>query len=212
MLPPLLAAAAACATLGTFQSARPIDRHTVEVGVEASGLRTSTPANGRESTTPASLSVRYAVDDRTELGVRAGFTAPELAVKRLLTSPDARNAVSFAPTVGVFPTDLHGIPMIVAQGTLPLLIGLETGRALEWVVAPKLAWTYGHHRELRAWGALVSAGVGTGCSIRLLRGVHVMPDLVVLVPLAYAGTGIAGLGGGWVAQAGVGARFGGERR
>ncbi|MEQ1502732.1 MAG: hypothetical protein ABMB14_10910, partial [Myxococcota bacterium] len=149
----LLSSLLGCATVGTFQSARPIDAGTVQVGLESSLVSSRTPDSGHESTTPIALALRYGLDPRTQIGVRVGAVAPEVAVtRRLIGDGDDDLAVSIAPSLGGWRVATHGIPMVFVYGQLPLLIGVPTGRGSELVFGPTASFEWGHHLALPVWG------------------------------------------------------------
>jgi hypothetical protein len=209
----MLLLAAACATLGTYQPARPIDAGTVQVGLEGASLSTHTPASGVESTSPIGVSVRYGLDPRTQIGLRAGMVAPEVTVlRRVVGAGDDDLAVSLAPGLGVWRVGTHDIPMVVAEGRLAVPIGVPTGRGSEVVGAPLAQVLWGHHLELPVWGAVVNVGGSVGWSIRVSRGVRAFPELSASWPMLWGGTDRAGAGGGFATQAGLAVQLGGEAR
>lgn len=205
--------AAGCATLGTFQPARPIDACTWQVGLEGSALSTHTPASGVESTSPVGVSVRYGLDPRTQLGLRAGLLAPEVSVlRRIVGRGDDDLAVSLAPAAGVWTVRTHGIPMIVAEGRLAAPIGVPLGRGTELIGAPFVQVLWGRHLRLPAWGATASIGASASGSVRLARGVRLQPEISASWPALFVGTDLAGVGGGYALQLGLAAQLGGEAR
>lgn len=206
----VLALAPGCVVFGTFQSARPIGDGAVQVAVEPAATGTWAGVDGHESVYPIGLSVRYGLDERTELGLRTGFAMPELQLKRLLTDPGADLALSVAPTLGGWVSDLHGIPVLTVGGQAPLLVGVPLGEH-ELVLEPKLVWAFGHGLQDPLDGFLLTAGSSAGCSFRITRGVRVMPEVTGLFPVLYLGSWPTRVGGGFAAQGGVAFLFGGGR-
>ncbi len=165
----------ACATFGTHQTARPIDKGSLQVGIEPGMWHVKDSG----AAPVANLTARYGFGNRWDLGLRLGTAGVGVSSKFALTNPYSRRwAVAVAPSASTVP--MGHWPVHVQ---LPLLVGLGLGPH-ELTLAPKLqGWS--HVRTLQAnrkRSTLLAAGVSVGGSIRIARGVRILPEVTFARP------------------------------
>jgi len=208
-------AVSGCATIGTVQTARPIGRGAVQVGVEPSlwGVE------GRGWVPAGNISARYGLTRGWDVGARVGTGGLGLSTKLALTDPrDERFAVALAPTVGSFGFRVLGIRAHSLHAQLPLLVGIGIGRRHELIVAPMIAaWQLGG-RAGPSRSTVVGAGGTLGLSVRVAPNLRLLPELGLVVPVTGHANTSVGLweldvrNGVPLYQATVGVLFGGDRR
>lgn len=175
-------AAAGCATIGTVQTARPIDPGTVQLGLEpgAWGIE------NRGWYPAANVSARFGISRRFDLGARLGVGGFGLTGKFALTDPlDDRAVVSIAPAFGGFGLGALGAGTRSFHWQVPVVVGVGFGDGHELVVAPKVAgWTLsGSAGVARGRSVVVGAGGTVGVSVRLSRGVRILPEIGLVQPV-----------------------------
>jgi hypothetical protein len=165
-----------CATFGAHQMARPIDKGSLQLGIESGmwHVRDSGAAP------VANLTARYGFGRSWDLGVRAGSAGVGVAGKVALTPPDSGLwVVALAPSLSALPWGTRPI-----QAQLPLVIGLEVGPH-ELTLTPELqAWS--RQRNVpspRRRTAVISAGLSVGASVRIAPGVRLVPEVSFVRPL-----------------------------
>lgn len=205
-----------CATVGTVQTARPVERGTTQVGIEP-GLF---GVEDRGWYPAANVSVRHGFGNRFDLGARVGTSGLGLSAKVLLTDPyDPDLAVSIAPSGGGFALGALGVGTKSIHGQLPLLVGIRVGREHELVLGPKItAWSLSASAGAAGTKSLVvGAGGSVGLSLKVAPGVRLLPEVAMVQPVF--GSGQAKLlfwqmdvgAGGAIYQGTVGILLGGER-
>lgn len=208
--------AAGCATIGTVQTARPIDQGTVQVGLEPGlwGIQ------DRGWVPTANISARYGVSRRMDLGARFGAGGLGVTGKFALTDPwDDRLVVSVAPSVGGFGLGVLGVGTRSYHAQVPLIVGVGIRGGHELVLAPKLAgWTIsGSAGVARGRSMIVGAGGTVGLSLRVGNGVRILPEIGMVQPIAGRTSGkilwwqVDTRAGIPIYQATVGILLGGER-
>lgn len=207
----MIASATGCATLTSYQSARPLDDGGVQIALEPGYLLTRSE-HAKGDVAAVSASVRIGVHDCAEVGIRVGNVRPELMAKFLLAgvTPDDV-AVSIAPTLGGFWFDTGGEGSAQIYSTTTLLIGIPAGEWSEVVLGPKFELTWGTDLDTEAWAFTITPAVFVAWFIRAHRHFAIVPEIVVAYPLLHAGTGGPVVGGGFALQAGIGLVIGGEK-
>lgn len=219
----LVLAAGGCATFGTFQTARTLGKGRSRVAVEASAWGAVSPAATRLAPDVA-VAARWGLTDRFDLGGRIGGHGLELDAKLQLTPPKRPGlVVSLAPAVGGGTLAVRTAVATTAYVQVPVLLGLRLGSRVRLVLGPKLELWYVRAGDSSTSTGIVAArffGVGTsvGVSVRLTRGLRVLPELTVIYPVAAWGvtsttaathTGLlVGTAKGVAAQVGVAVLFG----
>ncbi len=176
-----------CATVGTAQTARPIERGTTQVGIEP-GLF---GVEGRGWLPAANVSVRHGFGRRWDAGARVGTSGFTVGGKVVLTNPrDPDLAVALAPSAGGFALGALGIGMRSVHGQVPLLVGVRIGRGHELVLGPKVqVWSLsGGRRAARASSTVVAAGGSLGLSLKLGPRLSLLPEVAMVQPFRGAGT------------------------
>ncbi|MES2641171.1 MAG: hypothetical protein V4850_16905 [Myxococcota bacterium] len=175
-------AAVGCATVGTVQTARPIDPGTVQVGLEPGvwGVQ------DRGWVPTANLSARYGISRRMDLGARFGAGGLGVSGKFALTDPwDDRMVVSVAPMVGGFGLGALGVGTRSVHWQVPLIVGVGFRGGHELVLAPKVTgWSLsGNAAVARGRSMVVGAGGTVGLSIRVSNGVRLLPEIGMVQPI-----------------------------
>ncbi len=207
----LAASAAGCATLTSYQSARPLDDGGVQIALEPGYLLTRSE-HDEGDVAAVSASVRYGVHDCAEVGIRVGNVRPELMAKFLLAgvTPDDV-AVSIAPTLGGFWFDTGGEGSAQLYSTVTLLIGVPAGEWSEVVFGPKFEFTWGTDLDTEAWAFTITPALFVAWFLKAHEHFAIVPEIVVAYPLLHTGTGGPVVGGGFAIQAGIGLVIGGEK-
>ncbi len=175
-------AAAGCATVGTVQTARPIERGTMQVGLEPGLWR----VQDRGWVPTANVSARYGVARRWDVGARFGAGGLGVSTKIALTDPrDERVVVSLAPMVGGFGMGVVGLRSRSMHAQVPLVVGVGMRGGHELVLAPKLtAWMLTGQAGIRRSRSTVFGAGGTmGLSLRVSPGVRILPEIGMVQPI-----------------------------
>ncbi|MDP2316769.1 MAG: hypothetical protein Q8P41_27995 [Pseudomonadota bacterium] len=167
-----------CATIGTVQTARPIERGSWQLGVEQ-GVWQSESGSLVPS---ANVAARLGVTNRWDLGARVGTGGVGLSTKLTLTDPDRSLVLSLAPSIGGSSPTMIGGRSTHAQ--LPLLVGLGLGPH-ELTLTPKIqAWSLAEAPGPRRGRAtIIGAGASVSTSVRIVRGIRLVPELSVVWPM-----------------------------
>ncbi len=177
-----------CATVGTVQTARPIERGTTQVGLEP-GLF---GVEDRGWLPAANVAIRHGFGRRWDLGAKIGTSGLGVSGKYAITDPrDPDLAVSVAPQFGGFALGALGVSTRSVHAQLPLVVGVRVGRDHELVLAPKIqAWQLrGGVGLAGAKSLVVGAGGSVGFSLRVAPGVRLLPEVAMVQPVY--GTGEA---------------------
>lgn len=166
-----------CATFGTHQTARPIDKGSFQMGIEPGMWHVKD--SGAAPVT--SVAARYGFGRRWDAGLRLGTAGFGVTSKVALTSPDSRPlVVAVAPSASVTP---WGSWPVHVQA--PLLLGFSLGPH-ELTVGPKLqAWSAVRSaaKESRR-STVLAAGVSVGGSVRIARGIRIVPEVTFVRQLS----------------------------
>ena len=139
------------------------------------------------------LSLRYGLNQRIDLGVRAGSGGIGLGSRILLTSPEGSAAtLSLGPSVAM---GQLGIKSYQTNVILPLLMGVNLGQH-ELYVAPHLqTWIFFETGPEEAKGALAMVGPGGSLGMALQMGprFRLMPEVAAWRPSSInEGVGVGG--------------------
>ncbi|MDP2306676.1 MAG: hypothetical protein Q8P18_11695 [Pseudomonadota bacterium] len=207
--------AGGCATIGTVQTARPIDPGTVQVGLEP-GM-SGTQDRGWVPT--ANVMARYGITRHLDLGVRFGAGGLGLTGKLALTDPwDDRVALSVAPMVGGFGLGLLGEGRRSHYWQVPLIVGVGFRGGHELVLAPKVTgWAMSGGAGQARGRSVLGVGGTVGLALRVYPGVRILPEIGMVQPLFGRASGKVLLwrvdtrAGVPIYQATVGILLGGDR-
>jgi hypothetical protein len=207
---------AGCATVGTLQTAHPIDRGSLQVAIEpgvwAIQHRTVFPH--------ANLAVRYGFGNRWDLGARFGSGGFGLTSKFSLSdSYDEGLSIAVAPSVGGFKAGALSVGASSVHLQVPLLVGLGFGNGNELILGPKvLDWMlFTGLPGLGLHSNVLAVGGSVGLSLRVARGVRILPEIAMVRPIlgsAHARVLFVDIGVGSgrpLYQASVGVLLGGEK-
>lgn len=172
--------------LATFQPARTMPERGFAVGVEGSGIGAFSD-EGDELEGTFSVTGRYAVSDRVEIGARVGTTRPEIMAKfRLDPGKEGTTAISFAPSVGGFIVTATGIFGLNSYGQLPILVGIPIGRH-ELVFGGAVHLAHAVDIETKVWGFALSPGASVGFVAQPTPWLSIVPNLALAMALLHAG-------------------------
>lgn len=178
-----------CATLGGYQSARPLAPGKWEVGGELTGTLTKSRDEQEFHAAPA-LAVRTGVADGVDLGIRLGAVLPELYATIALDRDGV--AWALAPALGATYSRTAYDTWLVA-GRCRLLMGIPVGdHELVLGAGPVVAW--GHAARGREWGSTLAPSASA--TLLLAAGpVRVVPEIALAWPsVAVSGAGVRGSG------------------
>jgi hypothetical protein len=194
--------------LAPFQPASTMPARGFAVGVEGSGVGALSD-EGDELEGTFSVTGRYAVTDRIEIGARVGTTRPEIMAKfRLDQGKPGSTAISFAPSVGAFVVTATGIVGVNSYGQLPILVGIPVGRH-EFVFSGALHFGHAVDIETNVWGFVLSPGASLGFVAQPAPWLSILPNFALALPLLQAGPSGVGTTDTVTYQLGV-AIFGGR--
>lgn len=177
--------------LATFQPARTMPAKGFAVGLEGSAVGAISD-EGNELEGTISVTGRYAVTDRIEIGARVGTTRPELMAKfRLDQGKPGATAISLAPSAGAFVATATGIFGVNTYGQLPILLGIPVGRH-ELVLSGAVHWAHAVDMETKVWGFALSPGASVGFVAQPLPWLSIVPNVAIAMALLHAGP--AGVG------------------
>jgi hypothetical protein len=163
------------------------------------------------------VALRYGFGRRWDLGLRLGAAGVGVTGKFALIDPVNQTlALSLAPSISGVHLGYGAVGAGTLSAQLPLLVGLSFGYGHELIVGPKVfdQVQFAGVPLLGARRNVVGVGASVGASIRMARGVRILPELTFTRPLS-GGTsvGFLHLGGdgvpGW--QLGLGLLLGGDR-
>lgn len=190
---PVLALLFGCASLGSFQTARPLPKGAVEAAVEPSVFASYAPLGGGFIVPTAKIAVRYGVSDRVDLGLRGGLGIPEVMGRIALTDPNGDSVISLAPTVGAWKGTTRGVALLYGQGQLPLLIDLPVGEHAV-ILGPRLLFGVGREPDIGTWGLAILGGSSFGFAARV-GPLTLLPEATVATALLGTGSGGSQVGG-----------------
>lgn len=174
-----------CATFGTFQRADTLGEGGIQVALEPSMWGGS--FEGKGGMVPqASVSMRYGVGERVDIGARVGTGGFEALGKFQLTDPEYDAVVvSLAPSGGGFGFGSTEASAAILSVQVPLLIGLRIGEDHQLVLAPKVHdWIFfAAAKEGASVAHVVSAGGSVGLAIRLGKRFTLLPEVAMLKPV-----------------------------
>ena len=159
-----------CATFGTLQTARPIEKGSLQVGVE-SGMWDIEDAGAAPV---ANVTARYGAGKTWDVGARVGTAGIGFGGKIALTGAEPKNwAVALAPSFttlpwGTRPTHLQ----------IPVIVGYTLGPH-ELIVSPAIQ-TWSTRQTVDAVSTRSTAvfgGVSLGASVRITHGVRLVPQI-----------------------------------
>lgn len=189
-----------CSSLSTVQTADTLGRGRFQLAVEP-GMGGATIFADRESLpltySPVDLTFRYShVDlafrygalERLDLGVRIGSSLVELQSKILLTPPNHPYlAVSLAPSLTPLARRVgdgdNGSQY--TQWTLPVLVGIKTESGSEFVLGPRAMLIHftSTSTGVSSSNSLLNFGGSLGVAIRVSKGLRVMPEVGISLPV-----------------------------
>lgn len=173
--------------LATFQPARTMPAGGFAVGAEGSGIGAMSDEGDKFEGT-FSITGRYAVTDRIEIGARVGATRPEIMAKfGLVYGESTRTSISLAPSVGAFVATATGIVAANTYGQLPVLVGVPIGRH-ELVLAGAIHFGHAINVDTHVWGLAVGPGASVGFVANPTAWLSIVPTLAVALPFFRAGS------------------------
>ena len=194
---PLLATllVAGCIQYGSIQTAATNGKGRFEGGVEA-GVRV-VPGDDDDNTsilTNNTLSLRYGITDRVDLGLRVGQNAYDVHGKVMFTKADAPVIVSFAPSF--FSDDFGNMAF-----NTPVLLGIPLGPH-ELTLGPRVVTATDQALLGLNNGERMVFGSSLGFAAQILPGFKLLPEITM----------VAGAKGSFAQDIKLGFLFGGRRR
>jgi hypothetical protein len=215
-----LALLAGCATLGTVQTADTVGKGRFQFAIEP-GFWGGTGLGG-VALPRADIAGRYGVTDWMDLGARVGTTGVEFTSKVQLTPPAMEAfVVSVAPSVGGLAVGTGDNRVGTFWLHAPLLLGFGLGGGHQLILGPRVHdWTFfGAVEGASGVASVVSLGTSVGISFKLGKHFRLLPEAVLMKPVAGRATwdawGLEGDvgsdGGALLFQGTLGLLFGGGR-
>jgi hypothetical protein len=184
-------AASGCIAGTSVQTAHPIGKGNIQVGVEPGIYGAS--ANGSDGTVvlPAmNVAIRYGVTDRLDIGGRLGTGLYELTGKYQVNDPAAETPIAIAPSTSFFAFGTGTAGAGYWDFRMPVLFGFPAGRH-ELVVGPRVhnMLIAGGDRGLSGAANFTMLGGQAGFALRLGDNFQLLPEVSVEYPvLAIAGS------------------------
>lgn len=173
--------------LATFQPARTMAAGGFAVGAEGSAIGVISD-EGDELEGTFSITGRYAITDRIEVGARVGTTRPEIMAKfGLVKGSKDRVSISLAPSVGAFVATATGIVAANSYGQVPLLVGIPLGRH-ELVFGGAIHFGHAINVDTYVWGLALGPGASVGFVAQPVTWLSIMPTFALALPVFRAGS------------------------